>query len=140
MLLEQRRQQFSGVALIVDDEDTQSVDGRFRQVSHRLTLRQSERRFREPGRQSNDKRRTLIESIAMRLHVAAVLFDQVAGDGETQSKAAVPAGGAAVGLPEAIEDERQEVRRNAGSRIANRQPHPFAISHALRRDPGRLQV
>ena len=51
--------------------------------------------------------------------VAAVLLDQVAGDGQAKAEAAVIPGRAAVGLPEAIEDVGQEVGRDADAGIAN---------------------
>ena len=57
---------------------------------------------------------------AQRLHGATMQSDQVPDDGEPEAKTAVTAGRSAVGLAEAIEDEWQELRRDADAAIGHR--------------------
>ena len=50
----------------------------------------------------------------------ALELDQVPGDREAEAEPAALAADAGVGLPEALEDVRKELRRNAGPGIADR--------------------
>ena len=54
------------------------------------------------------------------MYRAAVLLDEVPRDREAEAEAAVEARGATVGLSEAVEHERQELRSDADSRVPDR--------------------
>ncbi len=51
------------------------------------------------------------------LNLPVMLLDQVAGDRQSETEAAVTAHRAAVGLPEPIEDVGQELGRDAGAGV-----------------------
>ena len=51
--------------------------------------------------------------------VTAVQLDEVADDGEPEPEPAVLSRGAHVGLPESVEDERQELGRDALPRVVH---------------------
>src|SRR5438093_13714475 len=70
-------------------------------------------------RQSHAERRALLGSPARRMNRPAVQFDQVTHDGETKSDASVLTGRPTVGLPETLEDVRQEIWRNSDPGIAD---------------------
>ena len=52
-------------------------------------------------------------------HRAAVQFDQMADDGQTQSQAGVTASRRGVGLPKSFEDMGQKLERNALAGVAD---------------------
>ena len=70
-------------------------------------------------RQSHAERRALIASSARRMNCPAVQFDQVTHDGETKPDAGVLTCRPTVGLPETLEDVRQEIWRNSDTGIAD---------------------
>src|SRR5439155_13066258 len=70
-------------------------------------------------RQPHGERRAQVRPRALGLHVAAVQLDQMTNDREPESQTAVGTRARAVGLPEAIEDVRQELGRDAAAGVAH---------------------
>ena len=69
------------------------------------------------ARQPQAERRALVLAGALDADRAAVQLDEMPHDRHAQAKAAVTAAHRAVGLPEPIEHERQEFRRDADAGI-----------------------
>ena len=69
--------------------------------------------------QPQPERRALVLAAALDAHRAAVQLDEVPDDRHAEAEAAVPAAHGAVGLPEPIEHERQELRRDADAGVGH---------------------
>src|SRR6185369_11544588 len=69
--------------------------------------------------QLDDERRASSRAGALGAHVAAVQLDEVAHDREAEPETAEAARRRAVVLPESLEDEGQEPRVDAASRVAD---------------------
>src|SRR5207302_4950392 len=76
-------------------------------------------RLRVSHRKANADPCALPSPAALRVHRPAVHLDEMADDGEAQPQTALGAARRAVRLPEAIEDVRQEVRRDADPGVAD---------------------
>ena len=86
-------------------------------------------------RQLDANRRAAALAGARRVDAAAVRLDEVPADREPQAEPAVRARERAVGLAEALEQVRQELRRDAFAGVADRDLDVRV--HALRAEPAR---
>ena len=73
-------------------------------------------------RQLDDEGRALAVTTTQGLHGAAVQAHEVPDDRQAKSQAAMRPRRSTVGLPEAVEYERQELGRDANAGIGDRQP------------------
>ena len=87
-------------------------------------------------RQADRDPRAAIATVAVRLDLAVVLLDEMSGDRQTEAEPAMLASRTTVGLPESIEDERQELRVDTDPRVVSLRstPHPHWLRSEFRRD------
>jgi hypothetical protein len=71
---------------------------------------------------------------ALDVHAAAMRFDEFADDREAEAQAAVRPGGRVVRLPEAIEDVRQQLGRDARARVADADLDDVAVGPDVEAD------
>src|SRR3954466_11027771 len=111
------------IRLVIDDQDTGAFEApHARRLVGLVTVRRlggllgPQVLRRKPHGESS----SLSFSFALGLHRSAVDLDEVPDDGEPEAKAAARASDRAVRLPEAIEDEAEEVAGDADARIGDR--------------------
>ena len=124
--LEDRRDELVAVGVVLDDERVHARELRLRRHRHREAGRVGvlgERLLRGDG-QLHRERGALARALARRDHAAAVLLDEVLDDGEPETE---PARLRVLRLTEALEDVRQEVRRDALTRVLDDDPTALAL-------------
>ena len=119
-LAEQVGHHLAGIGVVLDDQNLRPREIRQGADGERARRDRRHRRVRLDGgpgrlggsdadRQMQTERGAAIASIARRLDRAAVQLDDVPDDGQPEAEAGVRPRRAAVGLAEAIEDERQHL-------------------------------
>src|SRR5438067_753978 len=121
--LEAHGHRFAHVGLVFDEEHVEAVErqgaraGASREPAEPRGVARLDilRRHREPHREGG----ALALARTRGRHRAAVPLDQVAHDRQPEPQPPVRARARAVGLPEALEDVRQEVGRNPDARVTH---------------------
>ncbi len=129
--MEHAHQQLSRVLEVVHDEDLAAgqIDGG---VSDRRAPVHGQCAGR--NRQANAEPRAESLALAVRMNLTAVKFDEVTRDGQTESEAAVPPCRSAVALPEAVEDEWQQLGSDTRSGVFDVNHQPVAAHAASHRN------